>query len=479
MALASFTRGAVLVLGYRRENAISYSGSRSYGTIRKSRKRRKTINIRTAAIVSGASAVIIAAGLAIYSHLPFVKVNNAIAAGNKYTESANYEAAIQSYEKAIAIDPKSVAAYSNLAGAYLSLDDTQAAKETLKEGYQNTDNELLLRDYHTVIMNEAVSEMNSGKTSFETVEKLIAVLEENSNNADAIELLDAAYERSFNDSYNYDRNALFRADKCTAEGAGTSSFTQYADILGRMMKVYENSGSEELKNVILKYAVPYSDSFTINLNDAASYKELLSQITNTVGSTDEIESVKNCFSNAEEVQGVFADIFVQLDVGNVDELRDFVVSDNYLKLRDVFLNNQATPQENTTYIAISREAMVLNRNEDGFSYRFLNFDENPDTQGVITLWANFFEDDGVQRNSISYEPAAIDGNYYPHTKYSVTYLLSYITSGKSTKVAQMNYRLDTTITYEDGTTDETIVGDWGGANEWIMDIDTIESRIRA
>ena len=43
----------------------------------------------------------------------------------------------------------------------------------------------------------------------------------------------------------------------------------------------------------------------------------------------------------------------------------------------------------------------------------------------------------------------------------------------------MNYRLDTTITHEDGSIDETIVGDWGGSNEWVMDIDTIESRIRA
>ena len=458
-------------MGYRKDNVYSSTMGRGYNSRKRRGKRRKKLDYRMAAVITGASAVVIAVGLTIYSHLPFVKVNNAIAAGNKYTESANYEAAIESYEKAIAIDPKSVAAYSNLAGAYLSLDDKEDAKKALYDGYQNTGNELLLRDYHTVMMNEAVSDMNAAKTSFETVEKLIQVLEDNGDNQDAIELLDAAYERCFNDSYSADHDALFRENE--------SNYSKYSELVGRLVKAYETSPSEELKAVILKYAVPSSDSFTIDLEDAYAYSSLLDEVTAAVGTTDEIESIKKCISDAQNVQGVFADIFVQLDVGNVDELRDFVVSDEYLALRDVFLNNLETPQENTTYVAISREAIILNRHDDGFTYRFLNFDENPDTKGVITLWANFFEDDGVQRNSISYEPAAIDGNYYPHTKYSVTYLLSYITSGKSTKVAKMNYRLDTTITFEDETTEETIVGDWGGPNEWIMDIDTIESRIRA
>ena len=98
---------------------------------------------------------------------------------------------------------------------------------------------------------------------------------------------------------------------------------------------------------------------------------------------------------------------------------------------------------------------------------------------MITLWAKYFEDDGVQRNSISYEPGSIDGNMYPHTKYTVTYLKSYTNSGNNTKVAKMNYRLSTAITDETGKTTETIVGDWGGTDEYEMDIKTIESRIRA
>ena len=43
----------------------------------------------------------------------------------------------------------------------------------------------------------------------------------------------------------------------------------------------------------------------------------------------------------------------------------------------------------------------------------------------------------------------------------------------------MNYRLETSITMQDGSKEETIISDWGGPDEATMDIDTIESRIRA
>ena len=225
--------------------------------------------------------------------------------------------------------------------------------------------------------------------------------------------------------------------------------------------------------------MPNSSSFTLDISNVSDYINLIDSVTAVVGSNDEVDSFRACLTNSQEVLAVFDDIFGQLDIGNVDELRSFVVSDEYIAIRDVFLNDEDTPLENTTYVPISREAIILNKSDEGWSYRFLDFEENPSTKGVITIWGNYFVDDGVQRASISYEPESIEDNPFPHTQYSVTYLYSYITKGSSTKVAQMNYRLDTTITYQDGTINETIVGDWGGSNEWTMDIDTIESRIRA
>lgn len=452
------------------------------GSKRKRRAKREFSPIRFGAFVLGTILAIVLA-YAVYNQLPFVKVNKAIAAGNKYKQSADYESAIDSYSKAINIDSGSVSAYSNMAGAYLSMDDSESAKQILYKGWQETSNEGLLDNYHTVILNEAVSTMNQGNTSVETVSSIVTVLAEDGSNNDAVELLDSAYSRCFSDSYTEDPNALFRAEYVSADQASgdirTSSFEEYSNILTTLVSVYASNPSDGLKNVILEYAVPGVSSFTLSCEDVASYKELLSSISQSVGTTDEIDSVIACLDNSVEVQGVFAGIFEQLDVGNVDELRDFIVTDEYISLRDVFLNHEESPLENTTYIPISREAIILNKHDTTWQYRFLDFEENPTTKGVITMWANYFEDDEVQRTAISYEPQSIEDNYYPHTQYIVTYLYSYITSGGSTRVAKMNYRLETNITTQDGNISTTVVGDWGGPNEWIMDIDTIESRIKA
>lgn len=444
---------------------------------RSGHKNRKTIIITAAAL-----AIVLAAGFALYGHLPFVKVNKAIAAGNRFSEEEDYEAAIDSYSKAIEIDKKAVAAYSNMAGAYLSIEDCESAKQVLYDGWQNTDNTGLLDNYHRVIMNEAVDAMNTHTSDLSDVSDVVSILSDNSGNEDAIKLLDEAYLRVFDDAYGYSPNALFRKDAVSEDEKGdnvTYSFDEYNRLVSSMIAAYEIGQSADLADVILKYATPGMASFTMNTEDIPKYDNLLSQVQAKVGDTDEISSMRACLGNAVTVSDTFADIFTQLDVGNVDELRDFVVSDKYLQLRDIFLNNMDTPQENTTYVPISREAVIFDKNEEKWTYRFLDFEENPDTKGVITLWANFFEDDGVQRNAISYEPASIEGQLYPHTKYTVTYLLSYTTKGKSTKVAKMNYRLETEITDESGETARTIVGDWGGPDEWVMDLDKIESRIRA
>ena len=446
----------------------------------KKRKRRAKVNFRRIGIIAATTIIAAAAGYEIYSHLPVVKVNKAIAAGDKYTQNADYQAAIDSYSEAIEIDSHSVTAYSNMAGAYLSIDDYESAKQTLYNGFIETENEGLLDNYHAVIMNEAVKAINEEQADMSTVLSVEKVLSEDNTNSDAIQLLDSAYSRVFDEAYGYDVNALFRGDSVTnTEGSAKFSYAEYESFVKELLSVYSVSPSEELKEVILKYATPGEISFTISLSDAASYNELLATIESTVSGSDCITSMRECLTNASDVLNIFSGIFEQLDVGNVDELRGFVVSDEYINLRNIFLNDEPTPQENTTYVPISREAIILNNTEGKWSYRFLNYEENPSTEGVITLWANFFEDDGVQRNAISYEPKSIEDNYYPHTKYSVTYLYSYITSGKATKVPKMNYRLDTTVTTQDGEQIETIVGDWGGENEWTMDIETIESRIRA
>ena len=444
--------------------------SNNYGTghnnnhkrnLKTARHHRKKIRIDffRLGVIAATTVIFLGAGYAVYNHLPSVKVDKAIAAGDRYTENADYEAAIDSYSEAIEIDSHSVTAYSNMAGAYLSIDDYEAAKKTLYAGWQNTDNEGLLDNYHAVIMNEAVKSLNDDAADLETLRSVVGILSENPDNSEALELLDSAYEVIFNESFVFD-------------------YAGYKSLVKELLDVYTASPSDSLAALIRKYDTPGVASFTISTEDAADYNELLGEIESAVGSSDSAATMKACFDNSVTVLGIFSDIFQQLDVGNVDELRGFVVSDEYLTLRDIFLNGEETPQENTTYVPISREQMILNCTDGKWTYRFADFEEYPETRGVITLWANFFEDNGIQRNSISYEPGSTEAGFYPHTKYSVTYLKSYITSGRSTRVEKMNYRLDTTIYTSEDEEIQTIIGDWGGPDEWEMDIDTIESRIK-
>ncbi len=448
----------------------------------KIRKKKKRINFKKIGIVLVTACATAGVGFVVYSHLPFVKVSKAIAAGDKYAQASDYEAAIKSYSDAIEIDNKSVTAYSNMAGAYLSIDDSESAKNTLHEGWENTGDETLLANYHAVILNDVVEAMNDQKADMSTVMDIVSVLSDDNSNANAIELLNSSCERVFTDAYSYNENALFFSDSSSYSsegGSSTFSFQEYEAFIDKLLDIYKITADPELGKAITSYATPGNISFTMKTSDVQAYDELLGKIEENGLQGDNISSMRECLQNSQSVLEDFSEIFAQLDVGNVDELRNFVVSDKFLSLRDIFLHEEYTPQENTTYIPISREGIILNNNDGKWSYRFLDFEENHDTKGVITVWANFFEDSGIQRNAISYEPAAIEGNYYPHTKYSVTYLYSYITSGGSTKVAKMNYRLDTLITTESGEEIQTVVGDWGGENEWTMDIDTIESRIKA
>ncbi len=76
-------------------------------------------------------------------------------------------------------------------------------------------------------------------------------------------------------------------------------------------------------------------------------------------------------------------------------------------------------------------------------------------------------DAGIQRRCISYEPACEHGAYYPHTTYEFVYLYSNVKI-RGAYVPQMNYRFETRIATEEGTTSE-LIGDWGGEHEWNME----------
>ena len=68
-----------------------------------------------------------------------------------------------------------------------------------------------------------------------------------------------------------------------------------------------------------------------------------------------------CLHKVEEVQAQFADIFVQMDGGNYEAAKDFIVTDGFLQIRDAFINGTMEYWDGSTYIPVSREYVILKR----------------------------------------------------------------------------------------------------------------------
>lgn len=86
---------------------------------------------------------------------------------------------------------------------------------------------------------------------------------------------------------------------------------------------------------------------------------------------------------------------------------------------------------------------------------------------MINIWGTKQQDAGVPRVCISYEPASQNGTYFPHTIYEFVYLYSNVKIGGNF-VPQMNYRFETRVETEEGTTSQ-LIGDWGGEHQWEME----------
>jgi len=122
-------------------------------------------------------AVIAVAGVLIYRLLPGVQVARQLKEANAYIETEAYDDAIASCQEALKIDSSSVQAYRSMAGAYLTKEDTMAAEQILYQGWETTQDESLLQYYCTVLLNEAVDDINSQNCTLDTLGKCVSVLE--------------------------------------------------------------------------------------------------------------------------------------------------------------------------------------------------------------------------------------------------------------------------------------------------------------
>lgn len=426
--------------------------------LRRRKHRKKVVFIERVVLIVLAAAVIATGTVLTIRMMPDIKVARQLKAADQYREEKSYEDAIASCEQALSIDSGSVEAYRAMAGVYLEKEDREAAEQVLYRGWETTQDGNLLQEYCVYLLNDAVSDINNGTCSLGTFEKCILALEQDSEGEDVYRLLDACYERISSGDISIDCTQILEDGSC--------SFVRYISLLDRMIGVYEKTPSEDLGKEIAKYAAWKLPSFTLEVSHLQEYGDFL-QRAMEAGGSEELTALYACVEKALWAQELFAPAFSIFESGDFTPIKEFMQSEDYLAVREAFIEETMEYWEGQTYIPVSREKVILTCAEGTYHFRFADFEECPETAGVINIWGTKQQDAGVPRVCISYEPASQNGTYFPHTIYEFVYLYSNVKIGGNF-VPQMNYRFETRVETEEGTTSQ-LIGDWGGEHQWEME----------
>lgn len=413
----------------------------------KRKKARKRIVWIQKCVISILFVGIIGIGTAVVWNYPEIKMNRFIEEGKAYTQAASCSEAIESYKQALEIDETNVRVYRYMADAYLDIGSEAQAKKILFEGWEKTQDDELLQYYGTIILNEAVKEINEDKTDWETADKIISVMELNVMKQDAVELIKIVYERLIS-GMQINENFDFKA---------------YEQLIERLMKLYQKEQNAEIGKVISQYAMLDVTELVLAIEQVETYLKIL-EAGNGIHETPERSELIACLKKETEIQEMFAGMFEEFAAGNYEAAKEFIVSSEYLDLRDAFINGTMEYWAGATYIPLNREKVIVKKTETGWNFEFQKFEENETTAGVITVWGVDMEDNGVLRTGISYEPPMEGKSYYPHTEYVISYVNSNVQTNNAFEYA-MNYHFETKIRTEEGMTTE-IIGDWGGPYQW-------------
>lgn len=428
---------------------------------RRAEREKKVRRQKIIMAVSAGIIVLSAIGILVFC-LPAAKVSIGLFQGDRYTAKEEYEKAQNAYEKVLEADPASTEAYRSLAELFDRQQMAAEEEQILYTGWEKTQDEGLLQYYSVAVLNQAVAELNAKNCTLATVDKCVRVLEQGTEKEKALELLGTCYERLFKVTEEEDTCTLFFDESIEQDNC---SFTEYEQLLRRMLAVYQADPSEAAKKQLKQYAVIDMPYVRISLPHLEPYVAVLTEINGALSDTDLTETLA-CLARTKEVSGYFDKAFDEFAAGNYAYARDLVSEEDYQKIRDGFIEENSGYWEGSVYIPVSREQMVLHREEGKVSFAFLGNEDYANRQGIITVWGTHQEDDGVQRSVISYEPPEEPGAA-SHTEYTVQYLYSNVKIDGQ-YVPKMNYRFDTKVTTSEGITTNAI-GDWGGEHEWEID----------
>ena len=150
----------------------------------------------------------------------------------------------------------------------------------------------------------------------------------------------------------------------------TCDYTEYEQLLHRILAVYQTNPSEELKKIMIQYTVIDMPEVRISMPHVAQYESVLKEISSVLPD-DRITETLACLAKAQEIEDYFAKAFEEFGQGNYAYARELIAEESYQQIRDQFIAEDSGYWKGSVYIPVSREQMVLN-NEDGkvtFSFR--------------------------------------------------------------------------------------------------------------
>ena len=380
---------------------------------RKHKKRRKNIWMKRIGIAAAVLAVI-GGGIYGYNQIPSVKVDKCISQAKEYEEVQDYENAIASYEEALEIESTTVKTYQYMANLYIDMEDYKAAEEILYKGVEETQDSQIQESYHTVMLNESVYEVNEASCSFITVGRCLEILAADNTKTSAYELLNTCYDRLCQMA---DENGINTVLSSEEEGLG---FESYKAVVEKMISLYKKDQKKEMKELLLKYVGIQAENVLIPMEYYDTYRDLVADV-DAIVTNDGLEDLKVCLEKSAEIHDLFAPILAEFEVGNYEVARDFIVSDDYVAIRDAFIEGKMDYWDGKTYIPVSNIGVKLHYIDNAWKFSFVDEEKKAAEHGFIKVWGFKWLDNGHQRTAISYVPVSKSGQYYPLTEYSMMY----------------------------------------------------------
>ena len=426
---------------------------------KKSKKRRRSLLMQRIGITAAVLAVI-AGGIYGYNQIPSVKVDKCISQAKEFEEVQDYESAIASYEEALEIESTTVKTYQYMANLYIDMEDYKSAEEILYKGVEETQDSQIQESYHTVMLNESVYEVNEASCSFITVDRCLEILAVDHTKTSAYELLSTCYDRLVG---NVDENGINMVLSSDEEGLG---FESYKAVVEKMISLYEKDQKAEMRELLLKYIGIQAENLLIPMEYYDAYIELVEK-ADAVVTSDGLESLKACLDKSVEIYDLFAPLLTEFEAGNYEVARDFIVSDEYVAIRDAFIEGTMEYWNGKTYIPVSNIGIKLHYMDDTWKFSFVDEENKAAEYGYIKVWGFKWLDNGHQRTAISYVPISESGEYYPLTEYSMMYWWSTPINMELTEntYARMNFRFEENIYTKEGKTTKAI-NDWGGKYQY-------------